>query len=388
MKKYLNISVILLILYYCLERFTYYSIGMYLPIYFATKLGLSDTSSDLYHNLTRYLPFLSLILSAILIDRVRIFRNLKLYFIPIILGILFCMIGTYTAIIIGTSIFILSSSLIQINIFLKIFVQLKKANPIDDRVFLVLYLAFNLFSGLAPILTGTLRTDMSIFMAYTLPNIVLWILFGLLFIWKYSDSDDEEPSELEATNIKLPSRTLKVILASFIGFLFYYHLSAQFFQTQNNFNDSQDFNFKLELIPFIVIYVVGIIFLFLSKVQYVGKIIITLTATIATGIIIIFNPFNSENIDTYTLIINSINSATGILIYPAIITLVLVYTRLELRGTFLSIFFLLTYTINYINSGLIKIDSTIMILISELALFGLLYLTLRYERLAAHNMRS
>ena len=359
---------------------------MYLPIYFATKLGLSDTSSDLYFNLTRYLPFLSLTLSAILIDRVSIFRNLKLYFIPIILGILFCMLGTYLMIIIGTSIFVLSSSLIQINIFLKIFARFRKVNPIDDRVFLVLYLAFNLFSGLAPILTGTLRTDMSIVMAYSLPNIVLWILFGLLFIWKYSDSSDEEHSELKTTNINLSSKTLKVILASFIGFLFYYHLSAQFFQTQNNLNDSQDFNFKLELIPFIVIYVVGIIFLFLSKVQYVGKIIITLTTSIAIGIIIIFDPFNFENIDTYTLIINSINSATGILIYPAIITLVLVYTRLELRGTFLSIFFLLTHTINYINTGLIKIDSTIMVLISELVLFGLLYLTIRYNNvMAAHN---
>lgn len=388
MKKYFNISVILLILYYCLERFTYYSISAYLPIYFVTKLGLSYTSSDLYHNLNIYLPFLSLTISAILIDRVSIFRNLKLYFIPIILGILFCMLGTYPMIIIGTSIFILSSSLIHINIFLKIFARYRKVNTIDDRVFLLLFLAFNTFSGIAPILTAKLRTIMSIVMAYSLPNIVLWILFGLLFFWKYSDSSDEEYSGLKTTNINLSYKTLKVILASFIGFLFYYHVSAQFFQIQNNLNESQDFNFKLELIPFIVLYVVGIIFLFLSKVQYIGKIIITLTATISIGIIIIFNPFNSENIDTYTLIINSINYATEILIYPAIITLVLVYSRLELRGTFLSIFFLLISTINYINSGLIKIDSTIMVLISTLVLFGLLYFTLRYKRLAAHNVRS
>lgn len=375
--------MILLILYYCLERFTYYSIGMYLPIYFATKLGLSETSSDLYYNLTRYLPFLSLILAAILIDRVSILRNLKLYFIPIVLGILFCMLGTYPTIIIGTSIFVLSSSLIQINIFLKIFKSLKNKNAIDDRVFLILYLALNLFSALAPILTGTLRTKMSIVSAYSLPNIVLWILFGILFIWRYSDEEDN--SEPESIKFALSSKTLKVIAAIFLGFLIYHQINTQFFHIQSNFKDHQDYNFKLELIPSITFFVIGISFLFLAKVQHFSKIIIALISIATIGVAILFIPFSAENIDIFTIINNSLKSGVEIIIYPAVITLILLNSHIKQRGTNLAVFFILLYSIKYINLGLKHIDSILIIVISELILFGLIYLTIRFKRLAAHN---
>jgi hypothetical protein len=384
MKKNLKISAVLLILYFCLEIFTYYCLS-YLPYYYAANHGIEFNPSDLYPLLKRYLPFLSLILSAILIDRVSIFRNLRIYFIPILIGILLCMFGTYVPLVIGISLFILSKSFIQINIYLKLYTTLKKGTFFNDRVFLVLYLALNLFGFLAPTLSGSLRMVMDTEIAYTLPSLIIWIIFGVFFLWRYSE--DEYISDAEDNNKLLRNPILIIVAVSFLGFLVYDHFDNKFFQIQGDYREQQDYNLQLELIPLIVLYVVGLGFLLLPMVKHTGKIIFSLILTVVIGGLILFAPFSIESIDNYTLIIKSLINAVEILIYPAIITLILTSCQTKHKGTILAAFFILLYLIDYINLGLLKADSKILLGIFELVLFGLLYLIIRYKKneMAAHT---
>ena len=379
MKKIINSSIILLILFICLERFTFYSFKTLIPFYLANKIGLHSYTTDWIFGYIRLLTFCSYIISAILIDRVRLFRNLKIYFIPILLALFLCVFNSTATIFIGISLLVLTSKLIAINVFVKIFESFDTDTPFDDRLYLLIILAINVFSALSTIIFGIVGFSRFINLAFSLSNIIIWIVFGILFFKFYKN---EEKPKTEFVDNHIFSQSFLILGMCFLGFVIFYLLDSRFSAIRDKVASSDSIISTLYFIPFSLAFLIGIFFLFVKRFSAISKIILGLILLSIEGLFIYFLNFYINNIHTFSLIFDSVSNAMELIITPSILALIIINSKIELKATMLSLFYILLYAIEYINAYLLKINLGSMIIISELILFGLFYLVLRYKRLS------
>jgi sugar phosphate permease len=151
MKHIFSRTTLILIAFLSIERFTFYSIKGYLPIYLSREFDFIFSEMKVLSGYLSYIPLLSYLIIGLTFDKLKKFSELRFYFLPIIVSLLLMFIKTPATFIIGYSILFFTGPFIKINVIIKIFDYLKSISKDDDRVFIFKFLVLNIFSALVQI---------------------------------------------------------------------------------------------------------------------------------------------------------------------------------------------------------------------------------------------
>jgi|GEM_PF-6480550 len=376
MKKLLNGSIFLLILFYCLERFTYNGFNSFLPIFLAKNFGLQEAGIDKFMMVERYFSLFSLILAAILIDRVKLFRNIQFYFIPLTAGLVLCCFNTLPTVLGGLSIMALAGGFIKVNVFVKLFESFGDNQRFDDRIYLLLYLAAGMFSGIAPIVGGGLYSMFTSNFAFSLLGLIIWIVFGILFFRVYKKDTTKDHQEVETHG---NSNTLLIVVLGFITIIINGLLPQHFSFPGAGSTGSKGIIYLSVIIPTIVYYLIGILFLFVTRFTVLSKLIISIILVMICGWTSYFVRGSIAPSEMYTMIIKSLSSVAEVLLYPSVAAIILMNSQRNQRGTMIAILFILLSATGYINAQLLKVYFGWVIVMAEVLLAAILFLALRYK---------
>jgi hypothetical protein len=354
---------------------------MHVPLYLAGQLKADFGQLKGLLEILRYLPLISLLIIGLTFDTYKRTNNLKIYFIPIILGFLIMLINTPTAFTIGFSILLFTGPFIKINVILKIFDYLKSVSKNDDRSYILKFLIINIFSALAPIVVGSLRPDFSLGLILPVLNLTIWLVFGLIYFF-LPCQDNLPPTEIKGGD------TFKTLLFSLIGVIILIFFTSYLWSSL--YVDNQDYTFELRqgTIQMSVFFLFGLILLFIpnlksnQKLNFSAIIILILgLMSISVGFINI-GSFQSSLLD----ITIGIRALFDIVFYPALILIFLETFNFNYRAALISLFYFIEFFIPNI-SGLLRLinqDNLISIMLTVL-IIG--FLTVRYVPgiTAVHN---
>jgi dipeptide/tripeptide permease len=159
MGRLFNTSILLLILFFGLERFTYYGLKALLPLFLSAHPQMYPVTAESLMKISRIASILAYVLAAVLIDRVKLSRNISLYCIPMVAGLIFIWVGSYTALYTGLTLIIITGTLIKVNVIVKVFDLLTVLERMEGKAYLLMYLIINVCIGLSPLLVGILYRD-------------------------------------------------------------------------------------------------------------------------------------------------------------------------------------------------------------------------------------
>ena len=385
MKKILTKNILLLCFLFSIERFAYYSLRSSIALYLIRFLELSDTDAfRIYGNITLFTP-IGYILTAILIDRIPLFKNFKLFFILIGIGaaVLFFpgTIYLYT----GVTIILVTGIFIKVNVFIKIYENLPDEYARYDNMFILLYLISNLFGFAAPLLSPLLRDIIGFRFALPLLVIIPLIIYIPIFLIAY-DAKNEVKNKFSIQSLK--NKKLFIIIAGCIVVLGFF-----------NVNEPYNFEFKNNLpgnlillqnsISMIFYFIIGLFSLLIINVPLqLKKISISIILLIAIAVLFIISRTLETNSLLIICIIQAIKGSIDILLYPVIVSIILLLSRPDKRGTTLSIFFLALSILGSASNYMTFMDNNMILIGSIIILIILVFLYVLHSRnseLAAHN---
>jgi hypothetical protein len=334
-----------------------------------------------------YIPLLSYLIVALTIDRYKQLREIRFYFIPIIVGILILFIKSPITFIAGYSLLFFIGPFIQIIVLIKMFDFLKSKELNDDRAFILMFLILNVFSFLGPFITAHLKYNIDLASSTSFPILFLgiWLIFGSLFFLL-------KPKQKEISKtIDHNKQTHKILIASLVGIT----ILSYFLKVTGNilFIESEDY--KPEMIRNIVqlssLFLFGLLFLFLPNFKLHFKFKISTFIILLIGIISLFAGLGllSDYLNITLNIVSGVGSVFEILFYPALILLFLDTFNFKYRAALLSLFYFIDFFVSDI-SNLLRMSGQDTWISGFLILLLIGFITFEYtlDKPAVHNNAS
>jgi hypothetical protein len=132
MKHIFSRTILLLIVFYALDRFTYYGLRSSLPLVLFRDFGFDFADMKSISQYLDYIPLLSYLIIGLTLDKYKRLRDIRLYYIPVIVGILIFFIKTPISFAVGYSLLFFISPFIKVIVIIKIFDYLKFKGINDD----------------------------------------------------------------------------------------------------------------------------------------------------------------------------------------------------------------------------------------------------------------
>lgn len=359
MKHIFSRTILLLIVFYALDRFTHYGLRGNLPLILLRDFGFDFDDMKSIGRYLDYIPLLSYLIIGFTLDKYKHLRDIRLYYIPVIVGILILFIKSPISFAVGYSLLFFISPFIKVIVLIKIFDYLKSKGINDDRAFVLMILVLNIFSFFGPFAPAYLRHGIGFesIDSFMMLFLSAWLIYGLLFFILKS-----EPTKISKTTGS-NKQSYKILIISLLSLFLMNFFSNVIFS--DYYIDSE--NLKPELIRSIIqvvlIFILGIVFLFLPNFRSRFKINISAFLILIIGIISLSVGFvDLSDIQSHVLIAASgLDSAFYILFSPAIYFIFLDTFNYKKRAAFLSVFYFIHFFISDISEHLRMLNQDTLI---------------------------